>query len=318
MTRLAALVQQFEEAAQVNVDALARLKFDPAEQQSAPYARASAYEGARCYAECASKIKALFPDLALQGEAAVKERELLRLSNAVCACGCPSEAHENYGEDGQSCGEASHECVPTSPAVLQMLTVLRLQGEAGSPKEELHESRSPDGDGQGMVSPTDSRDQMQPHLRNGGRTERGESAGVGSSLHGSAFVHQIAGSEPADSHYQQRAEHAEAQVATLESRCEAWEDSLHVVRTANAGLRAEVANLQQELAAQKARYFRLLEQSQADESRAVSAETELASRQAQLSEYEAENGVLHNTCGHYEEQIQRLQAQIAQQEPKCR
>ena len=61
------------------------------------------------------------------------EAELQRLtrelddSNAVCACGCSVDAHENYGEDGESCEHEDHQCVRTNRAVLAMLTELRLQ-----------------------------------------------------------------------------------------------------------------------------------------------------------------------------------------------
>ncbi len=47
-------------------------------------------------------------------------------SNAVCACGCIDDAHDDYGEDGlvceQSCGA---DCVRTSRSVLGMLESLR-------------------------------------------------------------------------------------------------------------------------------------------------------------------------------------------------
>jgi hypothetical protein len=51
--------------------------------------------------------------------------QTLHESNAVCACGCPIEAHENYGEDGMSCPAEGHDCLPTSKAVLSMLERLR-------------------------------------------------------------------------------------------------------------------------------------------------------------------------------------------------
>lgn len=42
-------------------------------------------------------------------------------SNAVCACLCPLNEHENYGEDGEGCGNPYHDCVRTSHAVANIL-----------------------------------------------------------------------------------------------------------------------------------------------------------------------------------------------------
>ena len=56
-------------------------------------------------------------------------REVAAESNAVCACGCPAEDHEHYGEDGEACAHEDHECVRTSRAVLSMLAALRAQVE---------------------------------------------------------------------------------------------------------------------------------------------------------------------------------------------
>lgn len=43
---------------------------------------------------------------------------------SVCICGCPIAEHENYGEDGESCGR-DHECLRVDPAVLTLVTRLR-------------------------------------------------------------------------------------------------------------------------------------------------------------------------------------------------
>lgn len=45
---------------------------------------------------------------------------------AVCICGCPAEEHEDYGEDGESCGNGMHECIRVAPAVLEIVRALRL------------------------------------------------------------------------------------------------------------------------------------------------------------------------------------------------
>lgn len=63
--------------------------------------------------------------LAQREEENYRLREVLRDSNAVCACGCPVDAHENYGEDGECCESDEHECVRTSIAVAGMLDALR-------------------------------------------------------------------------------------------------------------------------------------------------------------------------------------------------
>lgn len=34
-----------------------------------------------------------------------------------CLCGCPVEEHENYGEDGESCGDGDHVCLRVPAAV---------------------------------------------------------------------------------------------------------------------------------------------------------------------------------------------------------
>ena len=63
----------------------------------------------------------------LRAECDMASRETARLltvnseSNAVCSCGCELVDHEERGEDGWSCDNESHECVPTSAAVAQML-----------------------------------------------------------------------------------------------------------------------------------------------------------------------------------------------------
>jgi hypothetical protein len=54
-------------------------------------------------------------------------RTVLAESNAVCVCGCPDDAHENYGEDGEACPREDHECIRTNRAVLQIVARLTAQ-----------------------------------------------------------------------------------------------------------------------------------------------------------------------------------------------
>ena len=69
------------------------------------------------------------------GRVAVLERQVITLtaerdalttvcheSNEVCLCGCPLSEHENYGEDGESCADETHQCVRTSKAVRMIVT----------------------------------------------------------------------------------------------------------------------------------------------------------------------------------------------------
>jgi hypothetical protein len=66
--------------------------------------------------------------LAIVGPAvAVLRAALTELS--ACTCGCPTEAHENYGEDGYVCGHEDHECLPCYPAVAEMLARLRHEND---------------------------------------------------------------------------------------------------------------------------------------------------------------------------------------------
>ena len=37
-----------------------------------------------------------------------------------CLCGCAIEDHENYGEDGESCGDGDHVCLRTCAAVVSL------------------------------------------------------------------------------------------------------------------------------------------------------------------------------------------------------
>lgn len=67
----------------------------------------------------------------LRGAIIARENEIRLLAEtatelgAVCFCGCPDAAHENYGEDGYSCANPMHECMRCSPAVLAAVEDLR-------------------------------------------------------------------------------------------------------------------------------------------------------------------------------------------------
>jgi hypothetical protein len=54
-------------------------------------------------------------------------RERLAEDNEVCVCGCPTDEHESYGEDGEGCGNDDHECVRTCIAVRGIVRSLREQ-----------------------------------------------------------------------------------------------------------------------------------------------------------------------------------------------
>ena len=54
------------------------------------------------------------------------ERELGE-SNAVCICGCP--VHESYGEDGESCGVDSHDCIRVSASAATLYAKLQQEVE---------------------------------------------------------------------------------------------------------------------------------------------------------------------------------------------
>lgn len=51
-------------------------------------------------------------------------RGLLAECNAVCLCGCPAEAHESYGEDGEACGKG-HDCMRVPRSVATSTAALR-------------------------------------------------------------------------------------------------------------------------------------------------------------------------------------------------
>lgn len=76
--------------------------------------------------------------------------EDLKQERAVCLCGCEPSNHENYGEDGESCEDESHECLRVAPAVLGAVNRLRAENaelarlrplaEAGERMQEALES----------------------------------------------------------------------------------------------------------------------------------------------------------------------------------
>lgn len=50
---------------------------------------------------------------------------LLRQQSSTCICGCAWSEHENYGEDGISCENESHECLLASVSVAAVVSSLR-------------------------------------------------------------------------------------------------------------------------------------------------------------------------------------------------
>jgi len=49
--------------------------------------------------------------------------------NLVCLCGCPPEAHESLGEDGEQCDHEEHTCLRVAPAVRDLFVALRAEFE---------------------------------------------------------------------------------------------------------------------------------------------------------------------------------------------
>lgn len=67
-------------------------------------------------------------------------RPVCEESNAVCACGCPPDEHENYGEDGECCNNPEHKCVRTSYAVAAMLADALAQVREAEAPEALRKA----------------------------------------------------------------------------------------------------------------------------------------------------------------------------------
>lgn len=80
-------------------------------------------------AKVAEVAKARLERLAA-AEAEVKRlTERVEEDNAVCLCGCPPDAHESLGEDGESCGHDDHECLRVAPAVATLFASLRARAQ---------------------------------------------------------------------------------------------------------------------------------------------------------------------------------------------
>jgi hypothetical protein len=45
--------------------------------------------------------------------------------NAVCLCGCPASEHEDYGEDGESCSDETHDCIRVAVGVARLFRLER-------------------------------------------------------------------------------------------------------------------------------------------------------------------------------------------------
>jgi len=72
-------------------------------------------------------MAALQARLAEQAQELARLTEELALDRAVCLCGCAHDVHETYGDEGESCGNDTHECIRVAPAVLSAVTLLRQQ-----------------------------------------------------------------------------------------------------------------------------------------------------------------------------------------------
>jgi hypothetical protein len=66
--------------------------------------------------------------------------EDLRADRAVCLCGCPPDVHENYGEDGESCGNDDHDCIRVSVGVAQAFARVRAGAKAGEAQVPVSDS----------------------------------------------------------------------------------------------------------------------------------------------------------------------------------
>jgi hypothetical protein len=62
-------------------------------------------------------------------------QERIDEDNAVCICGCPPEAHEDGGEDGESCDNEDHQCLRVCVAVRQI--VAQQSAEVARLREKL-------------------------------------------------------------------------------------------------------------------------------------------------------------------------------------
>jgi hypothetical protein len=52
-------------------------------------------------------------------------RQCVADDRAVCLCGCPADAHESYGEDGESCGCEDHDCLRVCAGAADAVAALR-------------------------------------------------------------------------------------------------------------------------------------------------------------------------------------------------
>lgn len=67
-------------------------------------------------------------------------QERIAMDNAVCICACPPEAHESYGEDGESC-DAGHECIRVCVAARQIVAKLEQAIDELDAQSERQEKR---------------------------------------------------------------------------------------------------------------------------------------------------------------------------------
>lgn len=83
----------------------------------------------------------------LKATVEAKDAEIRRLEveasidREVCICGCPVSQHESYDDDGESCGDQSHECVRVCPTALSIAQSLREQLRQQTERAEKAEAR---------------------------------------------------------------------------------------------------------------------------------------------------------------------------------
>ena len=76
------------------------------------------------------EVRALLSLLDVERKRADELMNELTGDRAVCICGCPPEAHESYGEEGEACEHDDHECLRVCVAVRNIVASLRARADA--------------------------------------------------------------------------------------------------------------------------------------------------------------------------------------------
>lgn len=138
LTLLASLTQKDEEIARLREIASESLETqlrDTADELRRAYAERDALkaENERLI-DWRSKVTVALgnPGGTFYDDVATQVRALVRRASedsAACICGCPLDEHETYGEDGESCGNETHECFRVSASVAETVNNLRQANE---------------------------------------------------------------------------------------------------------------------------------------------------------------------------------------------